>query len=92
MKILEAAARGIPFVSTTVGAEGIPVKNGTHCFIADESESFVQSILKLQDVSLRKQMVENSYQMLKDNFSIDALRINRLDIYDSVGAERSVCD
>jgi glycosyltransferase involved in cell wall biosynthesis len=91
MKILEAAARGIPFVSTTVGAEGIPVKNGTHCFIADEPESFVQSILKLQDVSLRKQMVENSYQMLRDNFSIDALRANRLDIYDSVGAERSVC-
>ena len=92
MKILEAAARGIPFVSTTVGAEGIPVKNGTHCFIADEPETFVKGILKLQDVSLRKQMVENSYQMVKDNFSIDALRANRLNIYESVSADRCFCD
>lgn len=91
MKILEASTRGIPFVSTSVGAEGIPVKDGIHCIIADKPEDFVRGILKLQDVSLQKQFVRQARQMVKENFSLEALRANRLKIYESVYNDSISC-
>lgn len=84
MKILEASSKGIPFVSTTVGAEGIPVTDGKDCFLTDDPEEFVNDIIKLQDKQLRQQFVENAYQMVVSNYSLDALRRNRLEIYSKV--------
>lgn len=84
MKILEAASMGIPFVSTTVGAEGIPVKNGQDCFLTDEPYSFVEDIIKLQDKALRLQFIQNANSMVKEHYSLDALRKNRLEIYEKI--------
>jgi len=84
IKILEAASKGVPFVSTSVGAEGIPVKDGEHCFLADEPDVFVEDIIKLQDINLRNQFVKTAHKMVADNYSIEALRKNRLEIYDTV--------
>lgn len=84
MKILEAASNGVPFVSTTIGAEGIPVVDGKHCFLTDDPIKFVESIIKLKDVILRQQFIANSYNMVKENYSIDALEKNRNHIYDIV--------
>lgn len=81
MKILEAASMGIPFVSTTVGAEGIPVKDGRDCFLTDDPNTFVADILKLQDNSLKLQFVQNANLMVKEHYSAEALRKNRLEIY-----------
>ncbi|MEM9017889.1 MAG: glycosyltransferase, partial [Verrucomicrobiota bacterium] len=38
IKIFEAMAQGVPVVSTTIGAEGLPVKDGTDILIADSAE------------------------------------------------------
>jgi len=46
-KILEAGACGIPVVSTTLGAEGIPVTHEYDILIADEPEPFADSIIRL---------------------------------------------
>jgi len=81
MKILEACGRGIPFVTTTVGAEGIPIKDGEHCLIADDAERFVENIVRLQDPILCATLCQSSFEMVKDFFSIEALRNNRLGIY-----------
>ena len=81
MKILEACGRGIPFVSTTVGAEGIPIKDGEHCLIADDAERFVENIVRLQDSILCDTLCLSSFEMVKEFFSIAALRKNRLGIY-----------
>ena len=35
LKILEAWAAGTPVVSTTIGAEGLPVRDGQHLLLAD---------------------------------------------------------
>lgn len=46
-KILEAGACNIPVVSTTLGAEGLPVVHETHLLIADTPEQFAGSIVRL---------------------------------------------
>lgn len=81
MKILEAASMGIPFVSTTVGAEGIPVKDGHDCFLTDDPNSYVADILKLQDKNLKSCFIQNANQMVKEHYSAEALRKNRLETY-----------
>ncbi len=84
MKILEASSKCVPFVSTTVGAEGIPVVDNRDCFLTDDPEEFVNSIIKLQNCDLRQQFVKNAYQMVVSNYSLDALRKNRLEIYNKL--------
>lgn len=84
MKILEACSLGVPFVSTTVGAEGIPVVDGESCYIADTSELFIEKIIKLQDADIQKKFINNAHQMVVRNFSSEALRENRLNIYKKI--------
>jgi glycosyltransferase involved in cell wall biosynthesis len=40
LKILEALSWGRPVVSTSVGAEGLGLRNGEHLFLADDAASF----------------------------------------------------
>ncbi len=47
VKILEALARGIPVVSTTIGAEGIEVTPGEHLLIADEPAAFAEAVIRV---------------------------------------------
>jgi len=47
LKIFEAMAMGKAVVSTTVGAEGLPVVNGEHLLLADEPRSFARAIVRL---------------------------------------------
>lgn len=81
MKILEAAGMNVPFVSTSVGAEGLPFKHGKHCLIADSPSDFVRSIQLFQDTEQRRLLVENARQLVNQHFSPEALRQNRLSIY-----------
>ena len=84
MKILEACSSYVPFVSTTVGAEGIPVHDGVHCLLADDPEAFVQKILQLRDVRLQNELAGNAQKLIAENYSIEALRQNRLSIYSQI--------
>ena len=47
LKIFEAMAMGKPVVSTTIGAEGLPLKDGEHVRIADEPQAFADAVLWL---------------------------------------------
>lgn len=84
MKILEASGMGVPFVSTTIGAEGLPVEHNKHCKIADLPEDFVLAILALQDDKQRQCLIDNARQLITQRYSTDALRQNRLNIYQSL--------
>jgi sugar transferase (PEP-CTERM/EpsH1 system associated) len=57
LKIFEAMAMGKAVVSTTVGAEGLPVTSGEHLLIADEPRTFARRIVSLiRDVARRRQL------------------------------------
>lgn len=47
MKIYEAMAMGKAVVSTSVGAEGLPVKNGEHIILEDHQVKFAEKIVTL---------------------------------------------
>ncbi|HEU4329274.1 MAG TPA: glycosyltransferase [Roseiflexaceae bacterium] len=49
VKILEALARGIPIVSTTIGYEGIDLVPGEHLLVADTPAQFAAAVLRLLD-------------------------------------------
>ena len=47
LKIFEAMAMGKPIVSTTLGAEGLPVSEGRHLLIADSPQEFARTVVSL---------------------------------------------
>jgi glycosyltransferase involved in cell wall biosynthesis len=74
-KILEAGACGIPIVSTTLGAEGIPVVDKENILIADTPSDFADSIkwlLKNQDKA--RELSSNCREMVAKNYSISKAR------------------
>jgi polysaccharide biosynthesis protein PslH len=57
LKIFEAMAMGRAVVSTTVGAEGLPVKHGEHVMIADDPATFARAVVRLlRDEDLRQRI------------------------------------
>src|SRR5204862_4397850 len=55
LKIYEGMAVGRAVVSTTIGAEGLDVRNGKDIILADESETFADAVIALlQNSELRK--------------------------------------
>lgn len=75
-KILEAAVCKTPVVSTALGAEGIDIVDGHHLLIADDAKEFVSSILRLlNDRLLRHKVANTASNFIKQNYDLDALRM-----------------
>lgn len=47
VKILDAWARGIPIASTSIGCEGITIRNGENLLVADSPREFATAVLRL---------------------------------------------
>jgi polysaccharide biosynthesis protein PslH len=47
LKIYEAMALGVPIVSTTIGAEGLPVRDGEHLRLADSPQAQAATLIEL---------------------------------------------
>ncbi len=80
-KILEAGACKVPLVSTTLGAEGIPVVDGEHILIADEADDFADAVVKLlDDKVLATRLAANCHALIANSFSVDALIVEAKNI------------
>lgn len=85
IKILECASIGVPFVSTNVGVEGLPFKDGVDCFIADNSKDFSRKILTLlEDKVKQKEFSENSLKIMGERYSKEAFQKSRMCIYNNL--------
>jgi len=77
LKILEAMASGRAVVSTTVGCEGLDVKNGEHLFVAESWERFVDAISDaVEDRRKRTRLRENARALMEDVYDWDKV-VNR---------------
>ena len=69
IKIYEALAMAKALVSTTVGAEGLPLEHGEHMLRVDSSDGFADAILSLlQDDALRTRLGESARQYVDENY------------------------
>ncbi len=73
LKILEAAAAGLPVVSTRVGAEGLELRSGMH-YIAAEPVHMADAILRaLRDPDPASAMARRSREFVLNRYDWDAL-------------------
>jgi glycosyltransferase involved in cell wall biosynthesis len=69
LKIYEAMAMEKPIVSTSVGAEGLPLKNNVDLLLADSAEAFAQAVAKiLSDRSLADRLGLSAANTVRTNF------------------------
>jgi glycosyltransferase involved in cell wall biosynthesis len=70
IKIYEAMAMGKPVVSTTVGAEGLPVENGRDLFLEDDPERFAAVVVQLlRSPRLSRQLGEAARRLVETSYS-----------------------
>lgn len=70
LKIFEAMAAGTAVVSTTIGAEGLPVRHGETIQIADTAQQFAADCLYLlADAQARQKMARQAADLVVGNYS-----------------------
>jgi len=85
IKIFEAMAAKIPIISTTLGAEGLPVKDGENILLRDTPEDFKDAIIELnEDAELRNKIADNAFNLVKDNYSWDKVYVKFIEICDKL--------
>ena len=74
LKIFEAMAMGKAVVSTTVGAEGLPVTTGQNVVIADEPARFAQAVVHLiRDAESRRRIASEARRLVVDRYDWSAV-------------------
>jgi glycosyltransferase involved in cell wall biosynthesis len=69
VRILEAFARAIPVVTTTVGLEGIQAEPGSDVLVADSPIDFAQSTIRLlSDARLQDQLSVNGRRLAENKY------------------------
>ncbi|MBI5675729.1 MAG: glycosyltransferase [Nitrospirae bacterium] len=71
-KIIQSMSYGLPVVTTTIGAEGLDLKDGFDALIADEPSDFANKVVELYRSGDRwKKISDNSAESMKNNFSAE---------------------
>jgi polysaccharide biosynthesis protein PslH len=69
-KVVEALSMGKPMVSTTLGCEGLSVRDREHLLIADDAETFAREILELfEDGELRRGLGTAGRALAEEKYS-----------------------
>jgi glycosyltransferase involved in cell wall biosynthesis len=69
VRILEAFARAMPVVTTTIGLEGIQAEPGRDVLVADSPSDFAQSVLNLlQDKTLQDKLSTNGRRLVESKY------------------------
>jgi polysaccharide biosynthesis protein PslH len=70
LKIFEAMAAGTPVVSTTIGAEGLPLRHGETICIGDSPQDFAaQCLALLKHREAREKIAEDGLALIRAKFS-----------------------
>jgi sugar transferase (PEP-CTERM/EpsH1 system associated) len=69
LKIFEAMAMEKPIVSTTIGAEGLPVSDGAELLLADSPEAFAAAVVRvLQDRDVANELAQRAAHLVRAEF------------------------
>ena len=85
LKILEAMASGVPVVSTTLGAEGLDVRDGENILIVDTNEKLADAIIKvIVDAEQRNHLILGGRTLVTKRYDWSTLGASLLEIYDKL--------
>ncbi|MCY1380756.1 hypothetical protein D9M69_686040 [compost metagenome] len=91
MKILEGVSYHVPVVSTSVGAEGLPMVNDVNCKIADSAEDFIIATHQLlNNPELQNNFTERASKILNEDYSSPECGKKRESIYRRALSEAAV--
>lgn len=70
LKIYEAMAMELPIVATTIGAEGLPLKDGEEILLRDTPEEFAEAVVRLlKDKSLAQKIGKQAAETVREKFN-----------------------
>jgi len=91
LKIFEAMAMGCAVVSTSVGAEGLPIQDGTHLLIADSPHDFAGACVRLlRDPELARRLGAHAADHVQTYYGWDAAAFRFADICHDVAGQPQV--
>jgi sugar transferase (PEP-CTERM/EpsH1 system associated) len=74
LKIFEALAMGKAVVSTSIGAEGLPVTGGEHVMVGDSPETFAREIVHLlRDIDHRRRLESAARALVVERYDWSAV-------------------
>lgn len=72
-KIGQSLSFGLPVVTTSIGAEGMHLKNDETALIADRPEDFAEAVVRLyRDTALWEQLSRNGLRHIQNTMSVQA--------------------
>jgi sugar transferase (PEP-CTERM/EpsH1 system associated) len=84
LKILEAWAMGKAVLSTALGAEGLPARDGENILIADTPERFAErAVALLEDVGSSKRLGGAGRQVVEETFSWKRIGDRLIEAYEA---------
>ena len=82
LKILEAMAAGVPVISTTLGAEGLNVRDSENILIADTNEQLAEAIVSVVESEEQCKRLSNAGRaLISRHYDWSQLGTNLLEIY-----------
>lgn len=82
IKVLEAMARGVPVVTTPVGAEGIARADGAAILVAPPDPEFAEALLRVAgDDELARALADGGRRLMEEQFGWEAITARLTRIY-----------
>lgn len=79
IKLVEGFAYGKPIITTSIGAEGIPYRQGHNVIIADTANDFAEAIVAvLSDPAYKQQLQQNARILAEEHFNYKTIAANLL--------------
>ena len=70
LKVVEALAHRLPIVTTTVGCEGIDVRDGNTALVADDAVAFAEACVRLcDDGALRQRLADAGAALFEERYT-----------------------
>jgi polysaccharide biosynthesis protein PslH len=89
LKIYEAMAMEKPIISTTVGAEGLPVRNDAELLLADSPPAFAAAVVRvLEDEEFAFHLGRRSAQLVREQFGWNRVAQRFAEICESARAPK----
>lgn len=93
LKIFEAMAMAKAVVSTTVGAEGLPVTSGRDVMIADDPERFAETVVQLmRDVPARQAIEAAARRLVVERYDWSAVATDFEEAISRIAAREKMDD